>query len=277
VRDGAAIAAALGGRRISNGWLFHCPAHRDDKRSCAIRNSDGLITCFAGCSRDEVAAALDALGLTDDGQQATADDWRTARKEAIATARTIWEEAAPPTWLADDDRARMEDRGRKQVEYYLRARGITLPVPSVMRYWNINGYVCAVQDLAGAITAIQCKKRGSKGVSYGWLGYGAVRLAEPVDGELGLAEGVETALSATQLTGVPCWATLGARRLDAVALPPGLGRIHLFGDNDDAGRAAVERATARYCDVERHKVRRWWPPSRHKDFNDVIRHRGRTA
>src|ERR1700759_3910196 len=36
---------------------------------------------------------------------------------------------------------------------------------------------------------------------------GAVRLAEPKDA-LGLAEGVEDALAAIQLVGVPCWACL---------------------------------------------------------------------
>ena len=65
MRDGAAIGAARGGRRNGKGWSFCCPCHDDHEPSCSIRD-DGLVTCFAGCPRAEVLAALDALGFTDD-------------------------------------------------------------------------------------------------------------------------------------------------------------------------------------------------------------------
>jgi hypothetical protein len=65
VRDGAAIAAALGGSHYGKGWSFRCPCHDDRVASASIRN-DGLVTWFAGCPRSEVLAALDALGFTDD-------------------------------------------------------------------------------------------------------------------------------------------------------------------------------------------------------------------
>jgi hypothetical protein len=47
---------------------------------------------------------------------------------------------------------------------------------------------------------------------------------------LGLAEGIETALSAMQLTGVPVWASLGGARLHRVELPPEVKEVHVFLD-----------------------------------------------
>jgi hypothetical protein len=77
------------------------------------------------------------------------------------------------------------------------------------------------------VTAIQVKSLGLQPFTRGWLGRGAVQLNPPCDGELGLAEGVESALSATQLHGIPCWATLGAPRLSAIDLPSCVRRVHL--------------------------------------------------
>jgi putative DNA primase/helicase len=73
----------------------------------------------------------------------------------------------------------------------------------------------------------------------GELSGGAIRLAkaEPV---LGIAEGIETALAATQRTGVPCWASYSATLLEQFQPPDGVGRVVVFGDNDASftGQAA---------------------------------------
>ncbi len=59
----------------------------------------------------------------------------------------------------------------------------------------------------------------------------AVRLTEFTD-TLGIAEGIETALSATVLTGIPCWAALNEGQLRQWAFPSGVKKIVIFGDND---------------------------------------------
>ena len=68
----------------------------------------------------------------------------------------------------------------------------------------------------------------------------AIRLA-PAGDALGIAEGIETALSATALFGVPCWAAVNAGMLAAWQPPPEVRRIPIFGDNDASytGQAAA--------------------------------------
>jgi putative DNA primase/helicase len=61
----------------------------------------------------------------------------------------------------------------------------------------------------------------------------AVRLAMPEhDGVLGVAEGIETALSVMKLFGLPCWATLSEGFLRKFIPPNDLEALLVFGDND---------------------------------------------
>jgi len=75
----------------------------------------------------------------------------------------------------------------------------------------------------------------------GSLGSGAVRIAPAVQGRLGLAEGIESALSAMQLFGIPCWATLGNERFGLVSIPESVRKLFLFIDNDAGGSLAEHR------------------------------------
>ena len=113
-----------------------------------------------------------------------------------------------------------------------------------------------------------CRKHNQHSRTCGVLGNGSVKFHWPEQGVLGLAEGVEDALSATHLFGVPCWATLGAGRLDKVWIPSEVHEVWLFGDNDAVGRAAVKRATSRFRREGRTvKVR---IPIECKDWNEYL-------
>jgi hypothetical protein len=101
----------------------------------------------------------------------------------------------------------------------------------------------------------------------GRFGGGAVRLGG-VAPTLGLAEGIETALSATARFGTSCWATLGTERFRLVALPPEVVRLVLFLDNDGGGRRAEALARAAFGHLP---IEARYPRGAGSDWNDVLR------
>lgn len=75
----------------------------------------------------------------------------------------------------------------------------------------------------------------------------AVRLSEYRGGPLGIAEGIESALSAGHRFEVPVWAALNATLLAKWLPPEGCDEVAIFGDNDDnyTGQAAAYRLANR--------------------------------
>jgi putative DNA primase/helicase len=95
----------------------------------------------------------------------------------------------------------------------------------------------------------------------------AVRLM-PAAATLGIAEGIETALSAAALEGVPVWAALNTSLLARFEPPQGTERLVIFADRDEAGLLAACRLMERLQGRVRLEVRAPAPP--HNDFNDVL-------
>src|SRR5262249_16894820 len=148
-----------------------------------------------------------------------------------------------------------------------------LPMPStVMRRFGPDGYICALQqpNRDHTITAVFTRRFDQPhGISRGWMGAGAVRLAEPRDGQLALCEGVETALAVMELTNTACWAVLGCWRLHQIAIPRAVKLLHLFADHDVRGLQALERATQHYS-VRGFRVRKHIPLYPGDDYNDLL-------
>jgi putative DNA primase/helicase len=106
---------------------------------------------------------------------------------------------------------------------------------------------------------------------------GAVRLMrlEPRHSVLGIAEGVETALAASELFGVPCWAALNSGRLAVWEPPEGFKDIIIFGDNDanKAGQMAAYTLANR-LEIDRKIITQVEiPPDVGTDWNDVLMQR----
>jgi len=60
----------------------------------------------------------------------------------------------------------------------------------------------------------------------------AIQLFNPVDGVIGVAEGIETALAVHELEGLPMWATGNAQLMMAMEFPEGLKQLHIYADSD---------------------------------------------
>lgn len=296
------IARALGGSKSSgNSWWVSCPVPghgkgNGDKRP-SLRISDGdkalLVKCVVGCAAVDVLAEFRARNLLDGiGKRHEPDPMQTIRRKqkeqeerqkGIAKAQRLWNEG-------------IQIEGTL-AEEYLRHRGITIQLPSVLRFhselpfWHeVNGkprvhshwpaMLTAIEDDTGIIALQRCyldpKGRGKAKLpdnakpklTYGPKGVGAVRLG-PVAEELGLAEGVETALSAMQLYGGTVWASCGP--LKSVALPEAVKRVIVYGDNGDAGQRIADEAAKRFHSQGR-KVWLVFPKNGEDDFNDVLRY-----
>ena len=160
---------------------------------------------------------------------------------------------------------------------YLERRGIALQPPSLRCGTRGPTMVAAVQRPDGKIIAVQSlllTREGQKAsasfprINTGALGAGAVRLAAAAE-VMGIAEGVETALSAQTMVEIPVWASLGCHRMHRVELPEIVREVHIFGDNDASGWAAAQRAAEVHMALGRRVVLRF-PPDGIKDFNDLL-------
>ena len=108
---------------------------------------------------------------------------------------------------------------------------------------------------------------------------GAVRLAYP-DDVLGIAEGIETALAAMKMFGIPTWAALSDSGVEKFEPPAETQRLVIFGDNDSqvdgpgtafAGQRAAYALAARLSGQLEIEVR--IPEKPGTDWNDVLQAR----
>jgi putative DNA primase/helicase len=286
--DAASIAQRLGGRKSADGYLCRCPLQshgqgRGDRHpSLLIKdgNDTVLLKCFAGCEAKDILGELRGRGIL--GEERAGErvprDVRPADRPPDHTpnfgALELWHGAGP---VAADTKPAQ----------FLRARGLMLAAPPSLRStsllhldrYPLPAMIAAVQAPDRRIIAVQVTlidpRRDRKAQvriprwTMGALGWGAIRLAAATE-TLGLTEGTEKGLAAMQLFGVPCWSSLGAARMHRVWIPEQVRELHIFVDNDDAGRAAAGRTAHEH----RHrKVVMRFPPEQFKDWDDVTRAR----
>jgi putative DNA primase/helicase len=264
--------------------MCRCPAHDDENPSLHISDKDGKVLwkCFAGCTQEKVGDALRQRGLWPAGQAAAHkqhtydedpedDEKRLRRAWCILRAARFRSGGSPARYLAN--------------------RGIdTVPRGAMLfgrNFWckQQTGFdgpamVLPIWDgeyIQGAhvtfLTPDGAKNRRINGKSlrrmYGPVKGGFVYLGETDDPHtpLIMAEGVETALSASQLTGLPAIAALSANNMKTVQPPPCLELI-IAGDNDEAGRKAAEAAAAAL--VRPGRPVRVAIPTAYNDWNDAL-------
>lgn len=174
-------------------------------------------------------------------------------------------------------------------ETYLRSRGITIPIPSSIRFASLHykglGHgpclVAALQDKAGEITGVQRTfllpdgtgkaKVAKPKLSLGKVSGSAIQLdPDFTHGEAVVCEGLEDGLSLAQLAGSSVFVAAGASMMSTMEFPTSVTSIIIASDNDHAGMMAAKKAADAFFS-QGLPVRLFRPLDGCKDFNDELR------
>lgn len=283
-----------------------CPFHSEKTPSFEVNDAKGTYHCHGcGAGGDAIQFLVQREGMTfmqavqllmGDEFPVVSEEERAKRREAdardradrIHLARWIWGQSVKPEGTP--------------AEVYARSRGISMPLPPTVRFvtsprwFNFEtgecgrehpAMACALQDVGGAIVGVQCvflqgdgsKKYervnpdGSKAkakLSFGILVGSALRLG-PVAPHLVNCEGPEDGLTLAQkLVGQSVWVSCGTALLSRTEYPPEVKSVCFAGDNNPAGRVAVEQA--RDAALARGLIPTdAYPDAQYKDWNDELR------
>lgn len=283
----AEIARALEGEVQGARVLCPGPGHSKHDRSLSIlidpNAPDGLLVhSFAG------------------------DDWKHCRDHVMAALglHHARPEQLPPrrqnTPLAGADKSRTD--GAMQLwretrpiagtlaERYLTSRGIILPadIDHVIRFHPSCPFGKGAQhpcmvalfrhihtDAPVAVHRTALSADGKK-IDRKWLGNcrnAAIKLSPHADVTLGLgvAEGIETALSVMQAGWQPVWALGSAGAIARFPVLGGIESLTIFADHDPPGIAAASACAERW-QADGREAHIAYPQTFHFDFNDGDRH-----
>lgn len=215
---------------------------------CGAGDGMKLAIGFTGQPFPEVAARIDELlgNVKPDTVQPRQEMTEAERLQAL---RGVWSETRP---ISQGDLAHT----------YLTSRCVgELIYPKALRFGVIRDgeggirpcMVAMVSDAAGKAVSMhrtflrpdglaKAEMTSPRKLMPGALPDGAcVRLSDFMSGTLGIAEGIETAMSASALYGIPVWAAINAAMLGKWMPPDGCDEVAVFGDNDAnfAGQAAA--------------------------------------
>lgn len=268
------LVGALGGTWHGYTAMCRCPAHPDREPSLSIRQGDTglLVTCFAGCEREDVLRELRRVRHRGSFPAPPAP----VLNRSAANVGRLWSEgrAVAGTLAARYLGSRHLPATLTDLRYHPRCphgpKPLTVFKPALLVAARDDTELTAIQRIfLDPVDARQQAKvmLGRPGAG-AWRGGGTART-------LAIAEGFESAAAFTILNGVPCWASLGARRLDLLAIPDQVETLLIAHDADAEGRRAAGRAESRYRRPER-RILPAPPPDGLKDWADALRaHRER--
>ena len=282
------LATALGGS-VNNGWAnVRGPGHSSHDRSLGFRFDskapNGIrVMSFAGddesvCRRHILALLQKVADGTPLNLEPVPEPTEYLRRR-INRALAIWDEARPAKGTV--------------VETYLANRqcDLSLAQADVVRFHpacpfrscRVPAMIAIMRDILTDEprgihrTALADDGKGKRSMPDNleprmMLGSpkGAAIKLQPHNGHLGVAEGVETSLSAGQIFGTPVWSVMNAPGIQSFPIIPGLLRLTIFADHDEAGLSAARICRRRYraagieCEVR-------YPPLAGSDWNDFIR------
>lgn len=176
--------------------------------------------------------------------------------EKLAALRRVWGEASR---ISEGDEAHRYLRGRGLALYDLPENVRTHPGLRYQHEGTIATYPAMVALVTGSDgkarsihrtylqsaqkAPVEAPKKLMQGLP---LAGAAIRLT-PVSQVLGIAEGIETALAASELFGVPTWSCISAAGIESFEPPSGAREIVVFSDSDEnfAGQKSAYAAAHR--------------------------------
>jgi hypothetical protein len=265
------------------------PGHSKADRSLSVSIGDNgklIWWSFAGDPDGVVRAYLQEFGLDvgDAGPRSVHPAARQRHRGSGDTgklAALLWTEGRPIEGTL--------------AAHYLAQRAIKAPLPPSLRFHPDcpdgpfrRPALIAARTMLAAPDHVQSVQRtflardgsgkarcGEAKKTLGACKGGGVALGD-IGESLLVAEGVETALSASALFALPAVATLGTSFTRILSLPARVRRVLIAADNDEPGLRAAE-ALATRLRAEGRNVRIEAPPPAFKDFNDLATDKQRGA
>ncbi|ESZ69538.1 hypothetical protein X727_16825 [Mesorhizobium sp. L103C119B0] len=272
------IITKLGGNERTG--MCRCPAHDDQNPSLHVSNGRKgvVVRCHAGCSQENVIAALRQHGLWSKTSHKVPlrlpGDTDTNRTER--TARKLLDAAEKST---ERPNAYLQGRGIKRSPPTLKlvGRGIMSAITGT----KLPAMIAPITNKEGQIVAAHVTyltadakknavgKNGNVRRMYGKVAGELVVLKEPdPEKPFILGEGIETVLSAMQISGFPGGAATSAGNMEKLRLPNAAEYI-IAADNDPPGLKGAAAFAGRLR-LEGRTVRVAIPKSKGLDWNDVL-------
>lgn len=248
----ANILVALGvPSHVVNGKHQRCPICKNGKDTFRFDPAAELGTWFCGYCPQQRKIGIDFLTLY----------FNVDNKEALNMIDSVIGKGIEPVKMEKRDPAPMLRRAYKQMREpekdvieYLKSRGLR-PTKEIkqatLKYWhdgkdygNFECMTAIIQDATGKAQSIHITylKDGRKAdlpvdkkimTPIDTITGGAIRLGG-IKSVIGIAEGIETALSCSKmLGGIPVWATISANGMEKFEPPEGVKSVIIFADNDD--------------------------------------------
>jgi putative DNA primase/helicase len=277
------IALALNLKQSCNTYTGACPCcGYASGFTVTEKHGKVLFYCHAGgCQADEILQTLKRYRLWGTDTSRHYGNVPVAKVENPSTldpmVQKLWQTSQPASGTI--------------VETYLNRRGITCSIPASIRLlakcWhkptdrNYPAMLAMVTPWQGspvvALHRTYLKPDGSGKIDdpqakmiLGPVKGCSVHLAEP-GSLLAVTEGIETALSVYQATGISTWAALSCGGIKNLILPPWpqAQEVIICADHDSPGLEAATH-TAEQWVREGRKVRIAKPSKAGSDFNDVL-------
>lgn len=277
-------ATGLYVRRNTSSAVFCC--------SCRLggRDAIGVIASFTEKRQGQVLSDLKRSygSALDDNTRAEIAKAKAARE--IENSRIEAERLAKNVRVFNDIKDTLYTAHLSVVEKYLTYRGIVELDPSISCRDGKNGsfeMVAHISNVDGDVIGFHRTFLSSTGVKLGRALAGssegtytdgcAIRLGGFAD-TIGVAEGIESAMSARALYGnsMPVWSLLNAPMMAKFIAPRGVKKVIIFADNDqnlagqNAGQALARKLTAQGIEVvlrtpNRPEGVKGW------DYNDALK------